>query len=50
MNIKLIKTKKEYHAAMVRLEQIFDAKKGSPEGNELEVLGIIIEIQTLGIL
>jgi HTH-type transcriptional regulator/antitoxin HigA len=43
MNIKLIKTKKEYQAAMARLELIFDSKKGSPEGDELEVLGIIIE-------
>lgn len=40
MNIKPIKTKKDYDQAMKRLEVIFDAKKGSAEGDELEVLGI----------
>ncbi len=28
---------------MERLELIFDSKKGSPEGDELEILGILIE-------
>ena len=43
MTIKPIKTKKDYHNALVRLELIFDAKKGSREGDELEILGILIE-------
>jgi HTH-type transcriptional regulator/antitoxin HigA len=43
MTIKPIKTKKDYQNALERLETIFDAKKGSPEGDELEVLGILIE-------
>ena len=43
MIIKPIKTKKDYHNALVRLELIFDAKKGSREGDELEILGILIE-------
>jgi len=43
MTIKPIKTKKDYNAAIERLEKIFDAKKSSPEGDELEVLGILIE-------
>jgi HTH-type transcriptional regulator/antitoxin HigA len=43
MNIKPIKTKKDYERAMARLEQIFDARPGTPEGDELEVLGILIE-------
>lgn len=43
MTIKPIKTKRDYQAAMSRLETIFDAKPGSPEGDELEVLGILIE-------
>ena len=43
MIIKTIKTKKPYHAAMNRLEAIFDAKPGTPEGDELEVLGILID-------
>jgi HTH-type transcriptional regulator/antitoxin HigA len=43
MEIKLIKTAQDYSAALERLELIFDAKKGASEGNELEVLGLLIE-------
>lgn len=43
MTLKPIKTKKDYSQALERLEMIFDAKKGSAEGDELEVLAILIE-------
>ncbi len=43
MNIKPIKTKNDYLAAINRLEFIFDAKAGTKEGDELELLGILIE-------
>lgn len=43
MEIKPIKTDKDYNQALKRLETIFDAKKGSPEGDELEVLGILVD-------
>ncbi|MDZ4757652.1 MAG: helix-turn-helix domain-containing protein [Bacteroidota bacterium] len=43
MTIKPIKTKKDYNQAIERLEIIFDAKKGSAKGDELEVLGILID-------
>ncbi len=43
MTIKPIKTKKDYTQALERLEMIFDAKKGSVQGDELEVLGILID-------
>ena len=43
MAIKPIKTKKDYQAAMNRLEVIFDARPGTPEGDELEVLGLLID-------
>ncbi len=43
MTIKPIKNKKDYQNALERLELIFDAKKGSREGDELEILGILIE-------
>ena len=39
MEIKPIKTEQDYSDALMRLEEIFDAK----EGDELEVLGILIE-------
>jgi HTH-type transcriptional regulator / antitoxin HigA len=43
MTVKPIKTKKDYEQALERLETVFDAKKGSAEGDELEVLSILIE-------
>lgn len=43
MTVSLIKTKRDYQEALKRLELIFDVKKGSTEGDELEVLGILIE-------
>ncbi|OFY83116.1 MAG: DNA-binding protein [Bacteroidetes bacterium RIFCSPLOWO2_12_FULL_35_15] len=43
MTIKPIKTKKDYQNALERLELIFDSKKGSTKGDELEILGILIE-------
>ena len=43
MKIKPIKTEKDYNQALERLEEIFDAKKGTKEGDELELLGILIE-------
>jgi HTH-type transcriptional regulator/antitoxin HigA len=43
MNIKPIKTKKDYEQALERLEKIFDAKKGTPKGDELEILGMLID-------
>jgi len=43
MNIKPIKTEEDYHQALARLEVIFDAMPNSKEGDELEILGILIE-------
>ncbi|RZK06358.1 MAG: helix-turn-helix domain-containing protein [Flavobacterium sp.] len=43
MEIKPIRNDKDYEQALERLEVIFNAKKGSPEGDELEVLGILID-------
>ncbi|WP_293882051.1 helix-turn-helix domain-containing protein [Sphingobacterium sp. UBA1498] len=42
MEAKLIKTEEDYAQALDRLEVIFDAKIGSKEGDELEVLGLLI--------
>ena len=43
MEIKPIKTENDYNQALERLEVIFNTKKGSSEGDELEVLGILID-------
>ena len=43
MSVKPIKIKKDYIKATERLEIIFDAKKGSSQGDELEILSILID-------
>ncbi len=43
MNIKPIRTKKDYEHSLARLEVIFDAKKGTEKGDEVEILGMLIE-------
>ena len=43
MNLRPIKNDTDYHQALERLEIIFDAKKGTTEGDELEILGILID-------
>ena len=43
MNIHPIKTEIDYENALERLEKIFDAKQGTKEGDELEILSILIE-------
>jgi HTH-type transcriptional regulator/antitoxin HigA len=43
MNIKPIKTKKDYQAALNRLDIIFDAKPGTPDGDELDILSLLID-------
>ncbi len=42
MKIKLIKTKSEYEAALARVEKLMDAKRGTAQGDELEVLSLLI--------
>lgn len=43
MILRPIRNKKEYNIALKRLEMIFNAKPGTDEGDELEVLGMLIE-------
>ena len=43
MNIKPIRNEKDYQKALNRLEDIFDAKKGTEQGDELEILSILID-------
>lgn len=43
MNIKPIKNEKDYEKALDRLEVIFDSKKGTKDGDELEILSILID-------
>jgi len=43
MNIKLIKTESDYQQALKRLEAIFDAAIGTPDSDEADVLGLMID-------
>ena len=43
MNLKPIKTEADYKAALKRLETIFDALLGSPESDELDILGLMVD-------
>ena len=43
MNIKPIKTEKDYTKALKRLEIIFDAPPKSKNGDEAEILSLLIE-------
>ena len=44
MKIELIKTQREYRAALRRVEELMDARPGSAQGDELELLAALIEI------
>lgn len=43
MQWKIIKTEEDYRKAMDRLEQIFDAVPDTPQGEELELLSLLID-------
>ena len=43
MKIKLIKTEEDFNKALLRLDQIFDAQKGSKESDEADLLALLIE-------
>jgi len=42
MQIKVLKTEEEYFQALNRLEEIFQAELGTPEGDEAELLSLVI--------
>ncbi len=43
MKIKPIRNEADYQKALERLEIIFDAKRGTEEGDELEILAMVID-------
>jgi HTH-type transcriptional regulator / antitoxin HigA len=44
MNIRPVKTKKDYEAALKRIDQLFNAKPNTPSGDELEILVTLVEV------
>jgi HTH-type transcriptional regulator/antitoxin HigA len=43
MKPQVIKTEAQHREALARIEKLFDAKPGTPEGNELELLTVLVE-------
>ncbi len=43
MTTKLIRSEADYDKALVRLEELMDARAGTPEGDELDLLSTLIE-------
>src|SRR3989339_1174398 len=43
MTISVIKTDEEYENTLARIEAIMDAKPNTPEGDELELLSLLVE-------
>lgn len=43
MKIRPIRNEADYQKALERLDVIFDSKKGTEEGDELEILAIVID-------
>ncbi len=43
MNITPVKTEFDYKLALTRLEEIFDAPIGTPESDEADILGLMID-------
>ena len=43
MNISPIKNSEDYNHALARLENIFEASPNTKEGDELEILSLLIE-------
>jgi HTH-type transcriptional regulator/antitoxin HigA len=44
MMIKLIKTDSDHQVALARIDEIMDAKEGTSEGDELELLATLVEL------
>jgi HTH-type transcriptional regulator/antitoxin HigA len=42
-NYKIIKTEAEYEKVLARIEAIMDAKSGTPEGEELDLLSLLAQ-------
>jgi len=43
MDVAPIKTKRDYHRALKEIEGLMDAKRGTPEGDRLDVLVVLVE-------
>ncbi len=42
IKVKVIKTESEYEATLARVEKLMDAKRNTPQGDELELLSLLV--------
>ena len=42
MKAKVVKSESEYAAALARIEKLMDAKRNTPQGDELELLSLLV--------
>ncbi len=43
MDIKLIKTEKDYQIALEQLDKVFDAAEGTPDSDQADILALLID-------
>jgi len=43
VSVTSIKTEDDYRTALKRMELLFDAPVGTPEGDEADILGLLID-------
>ncbi len=43
MKVRPIRNEEDYQNALQRIDEIFDAKRGTQEGDELEILAILVD-------
>lgn len=43
MHIRPIRTRRDYERALARIDQLMDARRNTPEGDELDVLATLVE-------
>jgi HTH-type transcriptional regulator / antitoxin HigA len=41
---KIVKNENDYKAALDRINELMDAEPGTPEGDELELLAMLVEL------
>ena len=44
VNVRPIRTEADYEAALARVAELMDAREGTPEGEELDVLVDLVEV------
>ncbi len=49
MNITPIKNKRDYRRALKEIENLMNARRGTPEGDRLDVLVMVLVVMIVGI-